>query len=71
MYNLRKKYRQQIIDTTINYYPNSGGILFQQYIVGCNDKLKLGKQQNFQDQQKQVHQLETQEQHPHHLLDQH
>ena len=47
VYNLTKYDKIQITDTTITKYPNSGGYLFQNWVVKCNDKNNAGKIQNF------------------------
>ena len=46
-YNLTKKNKTKITDTTIIKYPNSGGYLLQRRNIKCNDKNKNGKIQNF------------------------
>ena len=46
-YNLTKYDETQIIDTTINKNPNTGGDLLQNWILKCNDKNNSGEIQNF------------------------
>ena len=46
-YNLTKYGKIQIIDTTINKYPNTGGCVLQNWVMKCNDKNNNGKIQNF------------------------
>ena len=46
-YNPTKNDKRQITDTTIIKYPDTGGYLFQNWVIKCNDKNNNGKIQNF------------------------
>ena len=39
--------KKQITDTTIIKYPNTGGYLLQNWVIKGNDKINIGKIQNF------------------------